>query len=229
MARSGAGRLNRRILEEIQNNRRTDSNWGAWALTSRLIDGERAEGNHTVDCYLTETQRGSSEVETRRKKDETNTKEKTNQAPRVVEGIEQSLFGGPQCVAGGVAIIGVFGADLLEKTVVGKTRMQGKNWLREAVRDARNKLSLGQVPRLCGVGARGAAGDLDFGGAGDQGVAPLVRSPHCDVDRGASPRHRALLSPDWLELAWCVLVSGPFRATTSLHSSFGRLVSILQS
>lgn len=91
-------------------------------------------------------------METRRKKDETNTKEKTNQAPRVVEGIVRSLFGGPHNAWQGPSpSLASLAPTLLEKTVVGKTRMQGKNWLREAVRDVRNKLSLGQVPCLCGV------------------------------------------------------------------------------
>lgn len=74
------------------------------------------ESRGKADCRLlldrdTERQRSGDEDEKRMRQH----KEKTNQAPRVVEGIVRSLFGGLQCVAGGLAIIGVFGADFVGK------------------------------------------------------------------------------------------------------------------
>lgn len=76
MARSGEGRLSRRILEDEQNRK---DRLGAWALASRLMEHGAAEGKQTVDCYLTERER-HSEVETKKKEE---TKQRgTNHKPK---------------------------------------------------------------------------------------------------------------------------------------------------
>lgn len=140
MARSGAGRLSKRILKEEDNNKRIDL--GAWALTSRLMERRGKAG-----CRLL-LDRETAKWRPEKGRDETERNKPIVQGPRAL----QSLFGGPRCLHGRAWPL--FGGchlalGLLEKTVVGR-RACKEGIGREAVRDERIKLSLSWKLGDCG-------------------------------------------------------------------------------
>lgn len=108
---------------------------------------------------LLDRERRQGEVETGEKRKRRNREEQTEESTGL-EGI--AVLIGPCHIAWraprGLAIVGVvtvvFGAEGLEKTVVGKTRMQGRSWMCEAVRD----LMRGKENKLTTLPYQGNAG-----------------------------------------------------------------------
>lgn len=151
MARSGAGSLNKRILEEEDSNKRIDL--GAWALTSRLM-GSRGKAG----CRLL-LDRETAKWRPEKGRDETERNKPIVQGLRAL----QSLLGGPHCLHGRARPL-FRGCHL----ALGCWK---RRWLGDA--HARKELDVRQfamresslvLPGDCGgSGLFGGAGDADWG------------------------------------------------------------------